>query len=56
MLPTHDQTAIVMVIEQTALQTLLADGLNIVDSDARAMLLGKEFEEQVIKSRGEEVR
>jgi hypothetical protein len=34
-------------IEQTALQTLLTDGLIIVDGNARAMLLGKAFEEQV---------
>jgi hypothetical protein len=37
-LPTHDQTA---------LQTLLADGLIIIDDSRRALLLGKAFEEQV---------
>jgi hypothetical protein len=46
-LPTNDQTAIVMVIDKTALQTLRTDGLIILDDSSRAMLLGKEFEEQV---------
>lgn len=55
-LPTNDQTAIVMVIEQTALQTLITDRLIILDDSSRAMLLGKEFEEQMRKSWGGEVR
>lgn len=56
MLPTNDQTAIVMVIDQTALHTLLTDGLIILYNNACAILLGKKFEEQVRQSQGGEVR
>ena len=47
MLPTGDQTAIIMVIHRSALRTLIDDGLMIKASPDDPMATGKAFEEQV---------
>ncbi len=50
-LPTGDQTAIVMVIEKKSLQTLIDDGLMIISDHNQAMLLGKMFEDKLLKAK-----
>ena len=49
-LPTSDQMAIVMVIKASSLKQLVSDGLVILSNDNQSMLLGKTFENKVIKN------